>query len=232
MRKKVVINKKFQLGLTLRMVGLSLASFMIILLMTIAFPGISWFSDTSMQTDELVKAIRTQDAIIKSFIEYSRRSNNSNVTVLADSVAQDHAASMETVKKNLEMLEARSKNSRYLLVTVIAIMFAHMLVMYLYMLRRTNRIYGPIHVMTQYLDDIRKKKTPIIRKLRSGDEFAEFYDAFVAMIRKIRFPEKNNDHVTEQADESQTWDDNKTIQRTGYADNESVGAVLEIVSKQ
>lgn len=199
MRKKKIINKKFQLGMTMKLVGFSMMSFLILIIMVIGLFRTFGTSDVPEQAGSIEKAIATQDAIIKSFIEYSNRAKNTNITVVADSINADHAKSMEAVKKNFEMLKSTAQRDKYIMMAAIAVMFVHLIILCFYLINRTNKIYGPIYVMSQYLDDIKNNKKASVRKLRDGDEFTEFYEKFINVIGTITFDEKKKKAVSKKA---------------------------------
>jgi len=56
--------------------------------------------------------------------------------------------------------------------------------LYIYLIRLTNRISGPIYVLTRHIQDILSGADPDLRELRKNDELKEFYAQFVNFVKK------------------------------------------------
>ena len=54
----------------------------------------------------------------------------------------------------------------------------------IYLIRLTNRISGPLYVLTRHMHDIMNGRPPNLRELRKNDEFQEFYREFISFIDK------------------------------------------------
>jgi hypothetical protein len=57
--------------------------------------------------------------------------------------------------------------------------------LFLYLIRLTNRISGPLYVLTQHMTDIMNGKKPNLRELRKNDEFQEFYHQFITFLNDV-----------------------------------------------
>ena len=187
MKNKKIINKKFHHKMALGPVVFSMLSFSLMIVIVLILFRSSGVGDLSRQADGLERAITTQNSIIQSFIEYSKRSNNTNISVVSDSVKADHAGSMAAIKQHLGTLRTLDENGKYLVMAVAAVMLAHLIVIYFYLFYKTHNIYEPIHYMMRYIEDVKNRKKPPKTLRAKSDEFALLYYEFSALAEGMTF---------------------------------------------
>jgi signal transduction histidine kinase len=121
---------------------------------------------------------------------YNNRAIRSDIKVLKKSVSgvnvkPEFSIRIANLKKNLDR--------NFLLVSVIiSVVLLQVITLYLFLIRLTHRISGPIYVISRHIEDIISGREPELRGLRDKDELQDFYDKFAEMIEKIEFSEKNN----------------------------------------
>ncbi len=169
----MLVNKKSRFGLAVKVSALTLATYAVIVVMTVAAAGDNLSGGSARRADDLVKAIATQDAIVKSFLEYSRRSNDSGVTVSSDRVLRDHARSMTAVKNHYELIKARERSTRYLLTGMGIVMALYLIILFSYLVYKTGGLYGPAGVMLDHVRDSRNRKVPSMTPVDTGGELAD-----------------------------------------------------------
>ncbi len=86
MRKKRIINKKFQLGLAFQVIALSVISFSLFAYLALMLMNTSGNFVSTERAEMAEKALGTQEKIIKSFMEYSRRADSGDVAVATELV--------------------------------------------------------------------------------------------------------------------------------------------------
>ncbi len=191
MRKKKLINKKFQLTLAFQVISLSVISFTLLICFVLILMSTSKNAVLSEQAAAAEKALATQEKIIKSFMEYSRRVNDDRIMVAVELVHNDHTQSMTVLKESLATLKASAGREKRIMFAALVVMIAHVIVLFLFLINKTNAIYGPIYVMSRHINDIMNKKEPSVRQLRRKDEFVGFYHDFLKMMGRIQI-EKNS----------------------------------------
>ena len=57
-------------------------------------------------------------------------------------------------------------------------------VLFIYLIRLTGRMSGPLYVLKQHMHDIMSGRKPNLHKLRKNDEFQDFYREFISFIER------------------------------------------------
>lgn len=116
---------------------------------------------------------------------YNNRAIRSDIRVLNESVSgitvgPEFNISITNLKKNM--------NRNFLLVSIIiAVVLLQAVALYIFLIRLTHRISGPIYVISKHIEEIISGKEPELRGLRNKDELKEFYEKFAEMIKKVDF---------------------------------------------
>jgi signal transduction histidine kinase len=76
--------------------------------------------------------------------------------------------------------------SLHVITGLLVIVIAMCVFLYFYLLKVTNRISGPIYVMTRHINDVLEGRDPELRDLREKDELRDFYTQFLALLEKFR----------------------------------------------
>jgi methyl-accepting chemotaxis protein len=182
-RKKIILNKKFQLGISLKAIILPLATTLAISAALLYF---------SINTNFLIKSnnkhiseiVSNQDSMIDMFLSTPALQQSANPTV-KNGVA--------TFEKNIGMLKQINKNSALitrssslLFKFLVAMTIIQTIVIFSLFIFYSHKITGPMHVMSNYLKDIQKGLSPSFRPLRKNDEFKDFYKEFCDTIDMMR----------------------------------------------
>jgi hypothetical protein len=177
-RRKNIIDRKFQLVTTFRIIGITIIAFVLI----IAVTGIistdnnrkiySAISDLkrSMEKDKKTIDVMLASAGLKRDTEIERN---------LDGIIESHLENVALMHTNIYNLERILRQNRILLTIMIITGFAAGVALFLYLIRLTNRISGPLYVLTQHMNDIMNGRKPNLRELRKNDEFQEFYRQFM-----------------------------------------------------
>ena len=175
MRKKYVVNKKFQLRTTFSVIGV----IFVVLALLVALAGINLLDVNKRISNmiEINKAIAdtlaapTPDASVAEYQNYVRMQNLHDQN-----------------KKNLDDM---IKFNTILISVIIIVVFVQGFVLFYILIRQTHRIAGPMYVMTNYMRQIIDGRIPEhIRALRKNDFFQDSYDVFREMVRVLKEREK------------------------------------------
>ncbi len=156
-RKKVLIDRKFQLSISFKAVVLPLITIIII------GSVLLYFANRNTQYTGAIVA--NQDRIMDVFL--STPALQSDNTIIK--------TGQETFQNNIGMLEQIRKNSEFVLYFIVVMLVVQSVIIFSIFLFITHRISGPIFVMAKYLREVRSGQNPSVRPLRKKDELKEFF---------------------------------------------------------
>jgi len=176
LRKKYIVNKKFQLRTTFSIIGLIFV--ILALLVTLAGINLLHVNDRITNMLEITKTI--SDVIAAPTPGVSVAEYNSTYAPMQKMIDQN--------KLNLDKMLFYDK---ILISIIIAVVFFQGFILFYILIRQTHRIAGPIYVMTNYMRQIIDGRIPEhIRALRKSDFFQDSYDVFREMVHVLREREK------------------------------------------
>lgn len=157
-RKKYLIDKGFQLKMSLKAVLFSLLTIFVLGLILLFFANKS-----SKYTQSIVK---NQEQMIEMFLTTPALQNAENPVI---KLGED------TFKNNISMLVEIKENSELVLYLIVGMIFIQSLIIFTIFIMQTHRISGPVFVMMRYLKEIQNGNFPKTRPLRKKDELKELY---------------------------------------------------------
>lgn len=167
-RKKVIIDKKFQLAVSLKAVVLPLITILLIGSVLLFFA-----KENSDYTNAIVA---NQDRVMDVFL--STPALHSDNTVIK--------TGQETFKNNIGMLEEIRKNSEFVLYFIVVMLIIQSAIIFAIFIFVTHRISGPVFVMARYLRELREGKEPSTRPLRKKDELKDFFSELQETVDYLR----------------------------------------------
>ncbi|OHD71295.1 MAG: hypothetical protein A2W19_09815 [Spirochaetes bacterium RBG_16_49_21] len=174
-RKKYILDKKFQMRISLRAIILPLMTTLALCLLLLYFAG-----DTNNLINENNKninaIINAQDTMLEMFMAVPALQNpNNRLVQKTDKTFKENLMLVNKINNNHEKIK---KNNLIILYILIALTTAQAFVIFFQFIFFSHKISGPIHVMTNYLREFRKGNKPEFRPLRANDELQDFYDEF------------------------------------------------------
>jgi len=185
-RKKKILNREFQLRTTGVVIVTTILSFLLIIGVMVVL--IDRSSDAGMLTDtlkELDRSIKTQEDIMQSMIEISRLNRDKGYAIAIADVTKDHGNSMAYIKSNISLLKNSRSTSRTILAFVITIMFLQTVFLFLYLLRATHRVSGPLQVIHGRIWDVLAGEKSGMRGIRKTDRYQDLYHDFNLLLEMI-----------------------------------------------
>lgn len=181
-RKKYVVDKKFQLGLSLRAIVLPLLTTLLICGVLLYFAG-----NTARLTNEnsanVSAIIESQGNMLDMFMAIPALQDPNNPTVKkCDAAFKENLKLTKRINDNHERLKTNSRVMLYILIVLTIVQAAIIFFQFIFF---SHRISGPIQVMTNYLREFRKGNRPDFRPLRKNDELRDFYDEFCETINHL-----------------------------------------------
>lgn len=181
-RKKYVLDKKFQIGLSIRAVVLPLITTLGICAVLLYFADNTnkVIGDNNGQINTIVS---NQDNMIDMFLSTpSLQYSNNPVIQNGVKTFKDNIGMLRKVTQNSKIITRNSIIVFYILIAMTVIQTAIIFFQFIFF---SHKISGPIHVMTNYLREFRKGNSPPFRPLRKNDELQEFYEEFYKTITVI-----------------------------------------------
>ena len=184
-RKKILIDKKFQLR-TVFSVTVVAMIFFSVTIAVLAFFLLNNKFKIAVEIQRLETAVETEDDIVSSFIIYAGKSRANPMQMSMERVNQDHMRSIADIQSHVAMLKEQTNIFFYLIMITACMAVAVAVVYYLFVMRITHRMAGPISVITGHIQDMIEGRDPAFRGLRKNDEFKELYGKLVELGGKIR----------------------------------------------
>ncbi|OHD65908.1 MAG: hypothetical protein A2176_03630 [Spirochaetes bacterium RBG_13_51_14] len=182
LRRKNIIDKKFQLKTTFRIIGIIIIAFILI----IAITGIISTDNNLKITaaiNDLNRSMAKDQKTIEVLIEAAGVKRDNKLDRDYDMIIEDHLETMALMHTNIRHLKKILNQNRILITTMIVTGILLGVGLFVYLIRLTNRISGPLFVLTQHMHDIMNGKKPNLRELRKNDEFQDFYRQFINFIK-------------------------------------------------
>lgn len=184
-RRTYLVDRKFQLGTTFRVIGFIIIVFMII----IAVTGII-STDNNRKIagtiNDLNRSIAREKKTIEALMEAAGMRRNGNLTGNRHHIIDEHMETTALMLDNVRSLRTIMNQNLVIITVMVVTGVLAGIVLFLYLIRLTNRIAGPIYVLGRHMDDVLKGNKPNLRALRRDDELKEFYRQFVEFIEKTR----------------------------------------------
>lgn len=193
-RKKKLIDRNFQLKIYFNVIGLSTLSFLIVL----AFVGVMAMENDrriSGMIDHLTKAVETEENIIKAFVDFSGEITGKNVRLNVTNIFSDHEKSIATIKGYINYIKSSAREYKKIILVILAVVVLQLFLFYVFLIRFTHRISGPLYVMERYVQALVDGKKPIDRDLREGDELKNLYEKLRLLSAKLEGKKKRKPAV-------------------------------------
>ncbi|MDA3901280.1 MAG: hypothetical protein PF637_12275 [Spirochaetes bacterium] len=192
-RKKILIDKKFQLRTVFALLGIKIiiVSILVCIVGIYALKQNKKISNIIEIEDNIVQVLSLPVAISENFEESEdsdgvSETTESNLTAIENAqkislkLAQDHDQNMKELRRMIKINQG-------LIWVIVAIIFIQGVILFFILLRQTHRIAGPVYVMTMYMKSIINGKFPDhLRPLRDKDFLKDFYKVFSEMVETLK----------------------------------------------
>jgi hypothetical protein len=200
-RKQNIVDKKFQLGTTFSVIGVSL---LIVVLIGIgivvgALKNNKNLSDVVTKQDEIVQALVSHASTLEVKIkqikakEQKEQKEQKDAKKKADKAIVEDGSEIAIGDISKDHLANLGKMKRMVLINFILLGLVGLLVLiqgivlYFMLIRKTHQIAGPIFVISRYMREIISGKIPaVLRPLRKRDELKAFYELFGELVEYIK----------------------------------------------
>jgi len=183
-RKTVLVDKKFQLRVTFSIIGL----LFFLAALIIGAIGISAY-DNNRKLERTVgkmgEIIVSQGHHIEALKNIDQIRNSRDLEIAAAVLSKNMGRNVDLLNSSISVLNNVTRNSTILILIMVCAVLIQGAVLYIVLIRKTNRIAGPLYVITGHMKEIINGKSPDLRPLREGDEFMELYDTFTKMVESI-----------------------------------------------
>ncbi|HNX23708.1 MAG TPA: hypothetical protein PKG60_06640 [Spirochaetota bacterium] len=202
-KRSYIIDKKFQYGKSLRVVG-AVTILLAVVIMAVGLM-ISINNGKTAENNKLImnnidnikNILDLQQSIYMKFATVPYGVDEKTFTKIAVELTKDYNTSTRNLNAsstaNEEIIKSNNSiitTNTYLIIAVIIVTLSGLGILFTLLIRYTHRISGPIYLMTMYGNEILNGGKPKMRNLRDKDEFDEFYNLFRQMAKKIIENEK------------------------------------------
>lgn len=183
--RHIIVNGRFQYHIAATFAGLSalIMAVIIIILSSVLISNNAQLDGISRNQQVLSG---TQNEIFKTLIALSASKNLKNMRISADMLKHDNDETKRLLDQNNEKVRVITARNRSLIVMLIVSAAIQSAIIFYIMLRRSNRISGPLFLLNRYINEIRSGNYPEIRKLRSHDDFQDVFENFRGLVDMMR----------------------------------------------
>jgi len=184
-RKRYIIDKGFQLRHTFSIIGI-VSVITAVILVAITASVVYNNNKLTENNTKITNIYEIENSIFVSLSSLPEAVKDPNLKQALIQNAKNHDRNMETLNRIIAFNTTIIRYNRILLASILAIILAESIALYIILIRKTHRISGPIYVISNFMKDIIAGKDPKLRPLRKGDELQDFYDLFQNMVKAIR----------------------------------------------
>ncbi len=170
-RKKVILDKKFQIRTTFSIIGITSV------IVTIIIGLISY--NIANNNKKLSNIIVIEKNVVDALLIYSQENRSREERIVINNISKGH-------DKNIDIIENIIDLNYAFLIAIIAFSVTQCIVLYFILIKKTHRISGPIYVMSKYINEVIQGNYPTLRPLRKKDELQDLYELLSKMIDAIR----------------------------------------------
>ena len=175
-RKKYIINRAVQLKTAFHIVGIVSIVSLIIL---------SAIAASVVYNNEKINNVYSIEDNIFTMMQAANIDNmNDEYKKTIESLTNLHNNNNHTIMKIADY-------NRYLLIALVITIIIQSIILFVMIIKITHRIFGPIHVMSNYFKDVIAGKNPKPRPLRTKDELKEFYTLAIALVDSLKGENKD-----------------------------------------
>jgi len=172
MRKKIVVDKKFQLKVSFGITGI------ILLLLAFIVFGIGVFaaynnSQLSRMTYKMADTITDQDHIIDALNVNSNFDTVKKRRIASKIISSSLKTNSDIIKENMNELAVLISLAKKLMIFIIVFVVFQCIFFFYYVLRKTHSLSGPVHAMAEHIRGLLDGDSSGFREIRRKDEFRE-----------------------------------------------------------
>lgn len=186
-RKKYIIDKKFQLGISVNAIIFPLITLLAICSILLYYADIT-NKMVVLNNRHIHGIVENQDKMIELFLTTPALQYSNNPTIKNGvKTFQDNIGRLTKITRNSAII---TENSRIFFYVIILMTIVQTIMIFGIFIFISHRISGPIHVMMRYLKEIQNGKKPAFRPLRKNDKLKDFYNEFRNTIEMIYHKDK------------------------------------------
>lgn len=187
--RHIIINGKFQYHIAATFAGLSafIMAVIILILSSVLISNNTHLDEISRNQQVLSG---TQAEIFKTLIVLSESRNLKNMRMSGTMLKHDNDETKRLLDQNNEKIRSITARNRSIILMLIISAAIQSAIIFYFMLRRSNRISGPLFLLNRYIDEMRRGSFPEIRRLRSHDDFQDVFENFRELAHILK--EKNS----------------------------------------
>lgn len=185
LKRKAIVDRNFQLKTTFRIIGIFIIAFILI----IAVTGIVSTHNNRAITgaiDELNRHIERDKKTADLLASAAKNKRDAVLAPERERLLGDHLESIAMMQESVTRLNKILERNRLLFTLMIVTGVLLGVFLFIYLIRLTGRMSGPILLLSRHMDDVMNGKDPDLHELRRNDEFKDFYRQFIAFLGSLQ----------------------------------------------
>jgi len=185
LRRKAIVNRDFQLKTTFRIIGIFIIAFILI----IAVTGIVSTHNNRIITRTIGELNRHVEKDKKTADLLASAAVQKREAVLSperERLLARHLEAIAQMQESVNSLNRTLYRSRVLFTVMVLTGVLIGVFLFLYLIRLTGRISGPLFLLSRHMDDVMNGREPDLHQLRKNDEFKDFYRQFVSFLGSLQ----------------------------------------------
>lgn len=183
--RKILIDKKYQLSMAVTFTAIA-AIAVSVFIVIMAYTANNYSNDLEAVAANQREISSQQNEVFKTLLALSSSKNLKNFRVSKNELERDMALNMSKLDESITIINQINKSNYRLVFILVILLLLQSCVMFYFIIKRSHRTYGPIHILNKYIDEIKNGKYPEIRSLRDKDDFTELFDNFREMVEKLK----------------------------------------------
>ncbi|MFC1670279.1 hypothetical protein ACFL20_07780 [Spirochaetota bacterium] len=180
MRKKIIVDKKFQYKSVFFIMGI----YLLILTVIIVALGIYLNNNNSKlvgATNKLDHSIIGLNSNIDMINNLDSIKNKNEFRKASKVISKNVNFNKKLIKTKLTVIYKIIEHNKILMLSIIIFVVIQNIILFFWFLKRTHYISGPVFVMNRHINDLLDGKDPEARPLRDKDEFSELYSSLIKL---------------------------------------------------
>jgi hypothetical protein len=183
--RKMFADKKFQLKFATGVV-ITTAVTVSLFIVLIMVASIKNNQKLNIVLDNQNVLTSNQNEVLKTMLVLSDSKKKNTVHLSTDIIQQDIDANKVRSNQNNALIGEINERNRQLVYLLIGFVILQSIFLFVILVRRTNRISGPLFILNRYITELRDGKYPDVRPLRPKDDLQDLFDNFRHMVKELK----------------------------------------------
>jgi hypothetical protein len=129
---------------------------------------------------------RNQNELLKTMHVLSDVKKRDSINISTEMIERDiEENNVRSGKNNALIADISNENRRLVMILIVCVLIQSVL-LFIMLIRRTNRLSGPLVLLHRYVKEIKNGTLPDVRSLRPNDDLQELFNDFRLMVKQLK----------------------------------------------